>query len=69
MMAMDIAHGAAIHLGAGSRIIRLRPGVLVEQELTFTAPAEHLVYCTVYCGLPHDRMQGRIIVAADGGSS
>jgi heme/copper-type cytochrome/quinol oxidase subunit 2 len=63
MMAMDIAHGAAIHLGAGSRIIRLRPGVLVEQELTFAAPGEHLVYCTVYCGLPHDRMQGRIIVA------
>jgi plastocyanin len=64
MMAMDIAHGAAIHLGAGSRIIRLRPGVLVEQELTFAAPGEHLVYCTVYCGLPHDRMQGRIIVAS-----
>ena len=63
MMAMDIAHGAAIHLGAASRIIRLRPGVLVEQELTFAAPGEHLVYCTVYCGLPHDRMQGRIIVA------
>jgi cytochrome c oxidase subunit II len=64
MMAMDIAHGAAIHLGAGSRIIRLRPGVLVEQELTFAAAGEHLVYCTVYCGLPHDRMQGRIIVAS-----
>ena len=63
MMAMDIAHGAAIHLGGGSRISRLRPGVVVEQELTFAALGEHLVYCTVYCGLPHDRMQGRIIVA------
>ncbi len=63
MMAMDSTHGAAIALGAGSRVIRLRPGVLVEQELTFKRPGEYLVYCTVYCGLPHDRMQGRIIVA------
>ena len=63
MMAMDSTHGAAIALGAGSRIIRLRPGVLVEQELTFKRPGEYLVYCTVYCGLPHGRMQGRIIVA------
>lgn len=63
MMAMDSTHGAAIALGPGSRIIRLRPGVLVEQELTFKRPGEYLVYCTVYCGLPHDRMQGKIIVA------
>jgi heme/copper-type cytochrome/quinol oxidase subunit 2 len=62
MMAMDVAHGASIHLGAGARIIRLRPGALVEQELVFTRAGEHLVYCTVYCGLPHDRMQGRIVV-------
>ena len=66
MMAMDIAHGASIQLGAGARIIRLRPGVLVEQELSFSQPGEYLLYCTVYCGLPHDRMQGRIIVAAAG---
>jgi heme/copper-type cytochrome/quinol oxidase subunit 2 len=64
MMAMDSAHGAAIALGSGSRIVRLRPGVLVEQELTFKQAGEYLVYCTVYCGLPHDRMQGRIIVSA-----
>jgi len=66
MMAMDIAHGASLHLGAGARIIRLRPGVLVEQELSFSEPGEHLLYCTVYCGLPHDRMQGRIVVAQRG---
>jgi heme/copper-type cytochrome/quinol oxidase subunit 2 len=66
MMAMDIAHGASIQLGAGARIIRLRPGVMVEQEMTFTKAGEHLVYCTVYCGLPHDRMQGRIVVAERG---
>jgi cytochrome c oxidase subunit II len=62
MMALDVAHGASIHLGSGARIIRLRPGVLVEQELTFHAPGEYLVYCTIYCGVLHDRMQGKIIV-------
>jgi heme/copper-type cytochrome/quinol oxidase subunit 2 len=62
MMAVDVAHGASIQLGRGGRIVRLRPGALVEQELTFTQPGEYLLYCTVYCGLPHDRMQGKIIV-------
>ena len=66
MMAIDIAHGASVQLGAGARIIRLRPGVLVEQELSFAQPGEYLLYCTVYCGLPHDRMQGRILVAGRG---
>ena len=63
MMAVDVTHGAAIRIGAGSRITRLRAGALVEQELRFTRPGEHLVYCTSYCGLLHDRMRGRIIVA------
>lgn len=67
MMALDNAHGASIQLGRGSRIVRLRPGVLVEQDLTFKRPGEYLLYCTVYCGLPHDRMQGRIIVTAGEG--
>lgn len=69
MMALDSAHGASIQLGRGARIIRLRPGVLVEQELSFTQPGEYLLYCTVYCGLPHDRMQGRIIVSGQEGRS
>ena len=62
MMAVDVAHGASIQLGRGGRIVRLRPGALVEQELTFTQSGEYLLYCTLYCGLPHDRMQARIIV-------
>ena len=62
MMALDTAHGASLALGSGSRIIRLRPGALVEQTLTFAQPGEVLLYCTVYCGLPHDRMQGKIVV-------
>ena len=63
MMALDVAHGASLQLGRGARVVRLRPGTLVEQELTFSQPGEHLLYCTVYCGLAHDRMQGRVIVS------
>jgi heme/copper-type cytochrome/quinol oxidase subunit 2 len=62
MMAVDVAHGASLQLGHAGRIVRLRPGTLVEQELTFSQPGEFLLYCTVYCGLAHDRMQGRLIV-------
>ncbi len=62
MMSVDAGHGAALQLGKGSRIIRLRPGALVEHELSFARPGEYLVYCTLYCGIGHDRMHGRIIV-------
>lgn len=62
MMAVDVTHGASIQLGRGGRMIRLRPNVLVEQEITFAQPGEYLVYCSVYCGLPHDRMQAKIVV-------
>lgn len=62
MMAVDASHGASLQLGKGSRIIRLRQGAVVEQDLTFTGPGEYLVYCTIYCGIGHDRMSGRIIV-------
>jgi cytochrome c oxidase subunit 2 len=63
MMATDVSHGASLQLGVGSQIIRLRRGVMVEREMTFTRPGTYLVYCTVYCGLGHDRMAGTIIVA------
>ncbi|HSD41307.1 MAG TPA: hypothetical protein VLD36_05520 [Burkholderiales bacterium] len=63
MMAVDTAHGASIQLGGGGRMVRLRPNALVEQELAFSRPGEYLLYCTVYCGLAHDRMQGKIVVA------
>lgn len=63
MMAVDVAHGASLQLGRSARIVRLRPGTQVEQELTFSQPGEFLLYCTVYCGLAHDRMQGRVIVS------
>ena len=63
MMAVDVSHGAAIRLGPGSRIVRLRANTLVEQTATFSRPGDYLVYCTVYCGPGHARMQGRLIVA------
>lgn len=63
MMAVDITHGMALQLGRGAHVLRLRSNALIERELRFTAPGEYLVYCTVYCGLAHDRMQGKIIVA------
>lgn len=63
MMAVDASHGASIQLGRGSRIIRLRQGVVVEQELAFTRPGEYLVYCTIYCGIGHDRMSAKIVVS------
>ena len=69
MMAVDVAHGASVRVGPGSRIVRLRPGTLVEQDLTFQRAGEHLLYCTVYCGLAHDRMQGRIVVSDRGAKS
>lgn len=63
MMALDVSHGASLQLGRGSHVIRLRPGVLAERELTFTRPGEYLVYCTIYCGLGHDHMNATIVVA------
>lgn len=62
MMAVDVTHGASVRVGPGARVVRLRPGTLVEQELTFQRAGEHLLYCTVYCGLAHDRMQGKIVI-------
>lgn len=62
MMATDVAHGASIQFGTGGRMIRLRPGQLVEQDLTFQQPGELLVTCTFFCGAGHDAMQARISV-------
>ena len=63
MMAMDVAHGASIQAGAGSVIVRLRPGIAVEREIEFRRAGRYLVYCTTYCGPPHDRMFSTIDVA------
>ena len=63
MMALDVSHGASIQVGKGSLINRMRPGAVVERDITFTERGSHLVYCTVYCGAYHDRtMTARIDV-------
>lgn len=60
LMAVDMAHGASIHLGPASLIVRLPQGVLVERQITFTRPGSYLVYCTVYCGEAHQAMSGKL---------
>jgi len=62
MMAADVAHGASIQAGKGSVIVRLRPGVAVERAIEFRSAGRYLVYCTTYCGPPHDRMWATIQV-------
>jgi heme/copper-type cytochrome/quinol oxidase subunit 2 len=62
MMAVDVPHGLALQLGSGSHVVRLRPGFLVERDLTFLRAGSYLVYCTVFCGTAHERMAGRILV-------
>lgn len=62
MMATDVAHGASIQFGTGAKMIRLRPGQLLEQEMVFEAPGELLVTCSFYCGAGHDGMKARISV-------
>ncbi len=66
MMATDVSHGASIQFGRGGRMIRLRPGQLVETEITFDRPGDFLIYCTFYCGTAHDVMQARLSVTEGG---
>jgi cytochrome c oxidase subunit 2 len=63
MMAIDVSHGASLQLGRASQIIRLRPGIVVDRLITFTRRGEYLLYCTVYCGLGHDHMSAKLVVA------
>lgn len=66
MMATDVSHGASIQFGTGGRMIRLRPGQLVETEITLRQPGDYLIYCTFYCGAAHDVMQARLSVTEGG---
>ncbi len=66
MMATDVSHGASIQFGRGGRMIRLRPGQLVETDITLHRPGDYLIYCTVYCGPAHDAMQARLSVTEGG---
>ncbi len=63
MMATDVHHGVAIDMGEGSRVWRLPPGVLVEATLSFDEAGEYFLYCSFFCGLLHEGMMARIVVA------
>lgn len=67
MMATDVTHGASIHLGPASLMVRLPPGVLVEREVRFDEPGEYLLYCSFYCGIGHPYMKGVILVEKGSG--
>lgn len=62
MMAVDMSHGASIQFGRGARMVRLRPGREVQLDLSFHQTGRYFMYCTVYCGAAHDRMQASIEV-------
>ena len=64
MMGIDVNHGVSVTLNVrlAGHMMRAPAGRLSEMIMTFNRPGEYLVYCTVYCGEGHDRMQGKIIV-------
>ena len=62
LMSMDVNHGASIHTGFAGHIMRRPARAMVDMVMTFTLPGEYMIYCTVYCGLGHDVMKGKIIV-------
>ncbi len=62
MMSMDVNHGVSIHTGFAGHIMRRPAQTMVDMVMTFPEPGEFMMYCTVYCGLGHGQMKGKIIV-------
>ncbi len=62
MMSMDVNHGVSIHTGFAGHIMRRPAQTMVDMVMTFPEPGEFMMYCTVYCGLGHGEMKGKIIV-------
>lgn len=62
IMAVDANHGLSIKFRVAGHMIRCPARTMVERTLTFTEPGEQLIYCTVYCGVGHDMMMGKIVV-------
>ena len=62
IMSMDVNHGASIHTGFAGHIMRRPAQTMVDMVMTFPDPGEFMVYCTVYCGVGHGQMKGKIIV-------
>ena len=62
IMAMDTDHGASIQFKGAAYMIRAPAEHAVEKVLMFKESGEYPIYCTVYCGVGHDLMKGKIIV-------
>ena len=62
MMSMEVNHGASIHTGFAGHIMRRPAQTMSEMVMTFPEPGEFMIYCTVYCGVGHSQMKGKIIV-------
>ncbi len=62
MMSMDVNHGVSINTGSAGHIMRRPARALVSMVMTFPNSGEFMIYCTVYCGLGHGQMKGKIIV-------
>ena len=62
MMSIDVNHGASIHTGFAGHIMRRPAMVMSEMVMAFSKPGDYMMYCTVYCGVGHDLMKGKIIV-------
>ena len=62
MMSMDVNHGASIHTGFAGHIMRRPAQTMMEMIMTFPEHGEFMMYCTVYCGVGHSQMKGKIIV-------
>ncbi len=62
MMSMEVNHGASIHTGFAGHIMRRPARTMSEMVMTFPEAGEFMIYCTVYCGVGHSQMKGKIIV-------
>ncbi len=62
MMSMEVNHGASIHTGFAGHIMRRPAQTMSEMVMTVPEPGEFMIYCTVYCGMGHSQMKGKIIV-------
>jgi len=62
MMSVDVNHGVSVNTGSAGHIMRRPAQTMVETVMIFPKRGEFMMYCTVYCGLGHGQMKGKIIV-------
>jgi len=57
----DVVHGFMIQNTAVNAMVL--PGEITQVSHTFDKPGEYLIICHEYCGIGHDQMYGRVVVA------